>query len=250
MKKSVIPVVVIAALMITFFFSCSKNDNNDVPIAGLMAFNLSPDQGAVAVTLSGNILPGNPLYYMSYSGVYLNIFAANRTVRTYDFISGAGLASTSYNFQRDKYYSHFFMGARNNYTNVVVPDVIDSLSKGAASSGKAYIRYVNAIPDSSKPLVTMVANGDSIIKSWAPYTAVSGFAAVTPGPVAIAATNAGSINVARTISVEAQKVYTVLLVGMPGASDASRTVQIRYVINGVLSQSTFRQDSAAVAQGR
>jgi uncharacterized protein DUF4397 len=214
------------------FTACKKSVNGDsnVPVAGLMAFNLSPDK-SVTVAISGNSLTNLPLSYTSYTGDYLAIYPGNRTVESYDYTTGSSIASAPFEFEQKKYYSAFVTGANGNYRNVVVNDNFDSLS---ASSGQAYIRYINAIPDSSQPAVTISANGSNVISNNAAFASVSDFAAATPGQVSINVSNGGTINVSRTITLEQKKVYTVLLLGIPGSTASSDSIQIRYITNGTL----------------
>src|SRR5687768_5194748 len=56
--------------------SCLKDDDNqpvDIPAAGLMAFNLAPDQQSVAIRLSGSSLTQSPLAYTNFTGIYQRI---------------------------------------------------------------------------------------------------------------------------------------------------------------------------------
>ncbi len=212
------------------FAACKKNDNDvQVPVAALMSFNLVADQPGVDVALSGNLLPGGTLPFTSYSGRYFNIIPGNRTIQSYVSLNNKSLDSNSYTFEADKYYSLFVVGANNHYKNVVSPDNYDSLT---ASSGKAYVRYVNAIPDSSMPKVTITANGSAVINTNAGFAQVSQFVPVTPGQVTVDLTNDGDISATRTISLQEKKAYTVLLMGMPGATDSTKAVQIRFIENG------------------
>ena len=217
----------------TLFSSCKKDDVGvQTPVAGLMAFNLVPDQPGVHVTLSGNLIPGSPLAYTSFTGTYINVYAGNRTIESYNAATSASLDSVPFTFEKDKYYSLFVVGANGNYKNIVSEDNFDSLT---ASSGKAYIRYVNAIPDSSGARVTATSNGANVINNSASYGHVSDFVAVTPGQVSINVTNEGSVQANRTITVDQQKAYTVLLMGLPSQTDESKKVQIRFIENGTVT---------------
>jgi Domain of unknown function (DUF4397) len=226
-RKSTIAVSALFAAAV-LFTSCLKNKNDDmnVPAAGLMALNLAPDQQSIVVTLSGNLLTQTPLAFGSFNGGYQNIYVGERAVESYDYPSSNPLATTSYKFEEDKYYSVYVLGTAGKYRNVVSFDNFDNLS---AISGKAYIRYVNAITDSvNAPNVTVAGT-----TAAAPYATVSEFVAVDPGEVNIAVSGAG-IDASRAITVEAKRVYTVLLSGVPGATDATK-VQIRFISNGTLT---------------
>lgn len=232
LRRSLIAGCMIAAAAV-LFVACKKDrgDSPDIPGAALMAFNLAPDQQSVVITLSGNLLTHSPLGYTSYTGGYLNIYTGNRPVQSFDYPDSKPLATTEFNFEDDKYYSVFVVGANDSYRNVISVDNYDSLS---ATSGNAYIRYINGITDSvNTPVVTIAAGGNNVVNENAAYASVSEFKAVAPGEVSISAKN-GAIDASRTITVEQGKVYTVLLTGVPGATDDTK-VQIRFIQNGTLT---------------
>lgn len=234
--------VLFAGLALTACNKDNDNDNNNPPAAGLMAFNLAPDKPAIAVALSGSALTNAPLAYGSFTGGYLGIYVGNRTIEAYDYDnnSGSPFASTPFNFEADKYYSAFVVGDAGTYQNVVVRDNFDSLS---IANGESYVRYINAIPDSiSTPLVTIAANGANVVSNNAAFASVSDFTAVTPGDISITVSNGGTINANRTITLEQKKAYTVLLTGRPGAADS---VQIKYITNGDLTDSTGQRRSSS-----
>lgn len=216
-------------------WSCSKfddDDNYNTPSAGLMSFNLAPDQPGIYITLSGNNLNQLPLAYTNYSGVYQSIFPGDRAVQSYSYPSDSAIAEGNHVFTPEKFYSLFVVGANGHYQNVVTNDNFDSL---AVTAGKAFIRYVNAIPDSSKPLVTISANDNNVIDDNASFASVSDFTAIDAGDVALKVSNGSSINASRNITLEQNKAYTVLLVGTPGATDTAKAVQIKFISNGTLS---------------
>lgn len=234
-RMRLIPVscLVLVAVLLA---ACSKFDNNDnnnnSSAAGLMSFNLAPDRSAVGVALSGSNLTNAPLGYTNYSGTYQPIYPGNRAVESYDYNSDSSIATLNYNFETNKYYSVFVAGANGVYTNIVTRDDFDSLSSG---SGKTYVRYINAIPDSTKPTVSITANGNNVINTPAGFTSVSDFVAADPGQITITVKNNSTIDANRTISLEQGKVYTVLLAGIPGATDTTKAVQIKYILNGSLA---------------
>ena len=227
-------VLSVAAAGILFTACLKNNDTNtpQTPVAGLMAFNLAPDQSAVTITLSGNALTASPLGYTSYTGAYQSIYTGTRAIESFSQ-ANASLVSTSYNFEQDKYYSLFVVGYNNSYRNVVSLDNFDSLS---TTQGNAYIRYINAIADTvGTPAVTITAGGNSVVNENASFASVSEFKAVSPGSVSIAVKNGTAIDTSRTISVEQNKAYTILLTGVPGATDDIKKVQIRFIQNGSLA---------------
>ena len=214
--------------------ACKKSTDFDsnTPVSALMTFNLAPDKTAIGIAISGNVLTTTPLNYTSYTGIYQTIFPGSREVTAYDFGGGNTFATVSQNFEATKYYSAFVLGANGTYSNLVVKDELDSLS---ATSGQAYVRFINAIPDSTKPLVTLTANGTDLSNSNAGYATVSSFTAVNPGDVTIKVDNGTTISANRTITVEKGKVYTILLTGIPGSTEPAKIVQIKYITNGSVS---------------
>jgi hypothetical protein len=226
--------------------ACSKSNDNgtnpDVPVAGLMAFNLTTDKDGIGITLSGNNLVGSALGYTNYTGGYLGVYTGTRAVRSYDAGTSTTLAETSADFAADHYYSLFVAGANSTYRNIITTDNFDSLATG---NNKAYIRYINAIPDSSKPAVVISGNGETVVNTNAGFAAVSDFVAVSPGEVTVALSNGGTIQATRTFSVTQPKVYTVLLIGVPGATDPAKAVQIKYIENGSLSSTSQQRTTDA-----
>ena len=234
LRRSVMAGSVIAAAAI-LLTSCMKNkgDNTEIPAAGLMALNLAPDQQSVVITLSDNLLTRIPLAYTNYTGGYQNIYIGNRPVESFDYPSDKALATTDVTFEKDKYYSVFVVGANNSYRNVVTVDNFDSLS---ATSGKAYIRYINAVTDSvNTPVVNITAGGNTIVNENATYAGVSQFKAVSPGQISITAKNGANVDASRTIDAAQGKAYTILISGVPGATDDTK-VQIRFIQNGTLTE--------------
>lgn len=223
------------AVTVFMFSSCKKSgdDINPTPsLAALMAFNLAPDKGGIGFSIGGSRLNNSPLAYTSYTGFYQNVFPGTREVSAFDFSSGTPFATTSAVFDTGHYYSVFTLGANGTYQNLFVRDELDSLS---AATGLAYVRYINAIPDSSKPQVTLTAAGADISNSSAGYATISGFSGINPGELTIKVSNGAGISATRTITVEKAKVYTILLIGLPGATDTEKQVQIKFITNGTLS---------------
>lgn len=240
----------IAIVTLTGLVGCKKSlDVNDTPVntnvAGLMAFNLATDK-AVNVSLSGNYLTGFPLQYTSFTGSYLRIYPGTRTFESRDANTGNTLATSSFAFDSAKYYSAFVVGTNGAYKNVVVNDNYDSLS---AINGQAYVRYINAIPDSVNNLnVNISVAGSSISNRMAEYGTVSDFVAVTPGQVNVAVNNGSSVSKDRTLTLQQQRAYTVLLLGVPGSANSADSVQIRFIENGTLDNSTDGQRTRSSSQ--
>ncbi|MEO5893091.1 MAG: DUF4397 domain-containing protein [Ferruginibacter sp.] len=219
------------AAMALLFSACKKSLDvgNNTPVAGLMAFNLAPDKPAIGIALSGNSITTSPLNYTSYTGIYLNIYPGSRKVEAFNYGADTSFASTTQNFEVNNYYSAFALGANGTYRTVVVNDNLDSLS---TTSGQAFVRYINAIPDSSKPAVTITASGTDVSNNNASFGAVSTFTGINPGDIIVKVANGTNISANRTITLEKGKVYTILLVGLPGNTDPAKAVQIKYITNG------------------
>lgn len=215
-------------LLFTVLFAACRKDKNDVtpiPAAGLMAFNLAADKPAVGFSLSGNQLGNTALTYTGYTGAYLPIYIGTREVRSFDFVTGSTIAISNKTFADSMYYSAFLVGANGSYRNVVVNDNFEQVTP---VSGKAWVRYINAIPDSTT--TTGVTIGE--INENASYASVSDFRQVNTGALDISVKNGGSINSERTINVEENKIYTVLFVGLPNQTDTTKAVKIRFIQNG------------------
>ena len=217
------------------FTACKKisPDYQPNPAAGIMAFNLATDKPAVGFSLSGSLLGNAPLGYSNYTGVYLPIYVGTREVRTFDYTTGTTLALATGNFADSNYYSAFLLGANGSYRNVVVKDELASLT---ATAGKAWVRYVNAIADSATaPMITIGAGGDNPVSENAPYAKVSNFVQVNAGPVNTAVNNGSNIAASRTITLEENKIYTILFSGLPNQTDSSKTVQVKFIQNGSIT---------------
>jgi|GEM_PF-3134490 len=231
-------IAVCAIASMVMFTACKKSNmdsNNDIPVAGLMAVNLVPSK-AVALTIGGNVLTGSPLLPNNYTGAYLRIFPGNRTIESFDYEANASLATASDSFEVNKYYSVFVVGKTGSYQNVIVNDNFDNLTV----AGQAYVRYINAINGSANAAVTI--SGSSTNNSPAAFGSVSDFVAVTPGSTTITVSDGGALNLNRTITTEANTVYTVLLSSGATSSDPA---QIKYIVNGKLDNASGQRVSAA-----
>ena len=224
-------------LLASVLFVACKKDNDTipprVPQAGLMAFNLSPDQNAVVMSLGGSNLGNSSLGYNSYTGQYLPVYTGAREVRSYDFNSGNTLATSNFTFADSGYYSAFLLGTTGNYRNVVVKDELETLT---ATAGKAWVRYINAIPDSvNAPTVNIAAGGTNVFNETGTYGNVSSFAMVNAGEVSTSVTNGEGIAATRNITLEENKVYTVMLTGLPGTTDSTRDAEVKFILNGTIT---------------
>src|SRR5699024_4413348 len=126
----------------------------------------------IKVRLSGNF-GGPSLPYMSYSGGYLTILPGRFMVSTYGINAATSLADTTFRFMPKPYYSLFFVGANGQYENLIVNDSLNALSP---ISGKAYIRYIDALPNSTNTNVTVTTTqGTTVVNEPASFKTVSKF---------------------------------------------------------------------------
>lgn len=228
-------------IAIAGLWSCKKDNNTNQgmqPVAGLMAFNLSPDKQNIGFSIDGNNLTNAAIFYPNYTGNYLNIYPGQRSVAAYDYYNPATpLATAQTNFVAGKLYSSFLVGSANNYKNILVNDQLDSVS---AVPGKALVRYINAITDSSGAVTVNLSSGGTIISSsQSPFAFVSGFSPVNAGAFSIAIKNSTGIDSSRTVTLDEKTAYTFLLIGVPHST--TTPVQIKYIINGTLTDSAARQ---------
>ena len=87
-------------------------------------------------------------------------------------------------------------------------------------------------------MVTISSGGTKLNEAATPFASVSSFRAVPSGDLTIAVGNNTTISANRTLPLESGKIYTVLLVGDPAATDGSRKVEIRYIVNGTVAPTT------------
>ncbi len=229
--------VLLFAAMGAGLTSCLKNNDNQpaIPSAGLMAFNLSPDQDGIFVRLSGNTLGNQPLAFTNYTGTYLPIYTGSRDVKALNANTGREITSSAgFRFDADNYYTLFVTGADSVYTNLLVNDHLDTL---VPASGEALVRYIQAIPDSADYSVKL-SSGSKEVPTEAGFNTVSEFVSVPAGNLAITATNGTGAALNRTISVEARKAYTILFIGDPRATDDTKKPQIKFIVNGTVTDST------------
>src|SRR6218665_2517403 len=156
---------IVTAIFLSVFFpvSCSKNDdnNNQPPVTGLMAFNLAPDQSSVAFLISGNSLTNMGLGYTNYTGSYLPIYTGTREVMAVNYFNGTPLAASTQTFADSSFYSNFLVGSNGQYKNIIVKDNFDVVTP---VSGKAWVRYVNAITDTTaQPTVTIGSQSSTAV---------------------------------------------------------------------------------------
>lgn len=219
----------LAAMLL--FAACKKDNSTYVrpPAAGLMAFNLAVDKPAIGFSLSGGNLGNSAIGYAGFTGMYAPIYTGNREVRSFDYNSGSTLAISNQDFKDSTYYSAFLLGANGSYRNLVVRDNFDSVKP---VSGKAWVRYINAIADST--ITPVVAIGEQ--SESATYATVSPFRQVNTGAQTVSVNSGSTVNASRALTFDENKIYTVLLLGQPNQSDSTKAVQVRFIQNGTASE--------------
>lgn len=222
-------------LVIGFSFliiSCKKDKTNTVQgVAGLVAFNLAPDQNQLMVTLDGNYFTSTPLLYSRYTGKYFGVYEGDHTVVSFDNASNVDLANADFTFKDSGYYSLYFMGYKSHYRNFIVEDKLASIPK---STEKSFIRYLYAIPDSLGAHVTISNAGINTFDENNTYGNITGFKQLEPGNVVVKIKNgSGDIDEQRTVDLEANGIYTILLQGTTQSTDTLQKVKISMIKNGV-----------------
>ena len=175
--------------LLTLFFAACKKDTapgTQAPAAGLMAVNLIPEATPIGVAIGGNSITRQPLNFNNFTGGYQSVFTGSRTLESYDFNTGQTIAETTDMFKDSTYYTVFVMGANETFSNVLVEDKFAGLSK---SQDSAFVRFVNAIPDSSNSTVSIKAGSENVFSELAKYQAVSDFKSVKSGDIEVAVNN-------------------------------------------------------------
>lgn len=232
-KEKNVLMLVLGLGLVLLFSACKKNvDTPQTPASGLMVFNLIPDHSAIGFVLSDRLITNAPLDYTNYSGNYISIYSGSRDLGLYDVAGDSTITEITQQFEPDKYYSAFAVGANGNYNTIIVDDHLDTIPD---STDQAFVRFVNAIPDSSQPTVTIASAGTNVVDEAASYSHVSSFEGITPGEITIEVSNGTNISATRNITIEKGKVYTILLLGIPDATDDASKVQIKFITNGSVS---------------
>ncbi len=212
--------------------SCKKQKHEPNPgIAGLVAFNLAPDQNQLMITLDGSYFTSSPLLYSRYTGKYFGVYEGDRTIVSFNNATNIDLAKVDFHFRDSGYYSLFFIGYKNHYRNFIVEDKLSAIPK---STGKSYIRYLYAIPDSLGAHVTISNAGIKAFDESNTYGNISDFKQTAPGNADVKILNgSGDIDVQRTVNLEPDGIYTVLLQGTTQSTDTLQKVKINLIQNGV-----------------
>lgn len=231
--KGCVTVSTVVAALLTLS-SCSKsNDSESTPVAGVMVYNLAPDQDAVGLSFSGNSLNAS-IPYSQYIAGYSAVYAGQQNISAVNTNNGTALAQTAATFEAGKYYSLMVTGANGNYRNIIVNDKLESLS---SVNSAAFVRFVNAIPDSIKPTITITSqNSEAETISDFGFGSVSEFReASATDSVTITISNGSTIQASRKVGFQPKYVYTVGLIGDPANTTTGKQVAIGLYPMGSLS---------------
>ncbi len=211
--------------------SCKKEKTESkVGVAGLVAFNLAPDQNHLMITVDDSYFTSTPLLYSRYTGKYFGIYEGNRSIVAFDNTTNKDLAQLDFNFKDSGYYSLFFIGYKSHYRNFLVEDKLSSIPK---STGKSFVRYLYAIPDSLGSHVTVSNSGINTFDESNTYGNISEFKQIEPGNVDVKIMNgSGDIDLQRSLSLQSDGIYTILLQGTTQSTDTLQKVKINLIKNG------------------
>lgn len=216
------------AAFLTFavlFSACKKTESTRIPQAGLMAFNLVPDQAGIGVAIDNRSILNGPLPYTNFTAGFVGVHPGTRELTSFVFSGGTTMETSPQNFKDSLYYSVFVMGTEGNYKNVFVEDPLDSLD---ATAEKAFVRYVNGVTGDDETTVSITSESAVVFNGTDEMGKVSDFKEVTPGTISVTVTNPGRDgSVTRDLEVAKNGVYTVLVIGTPGSADEDKDVQIR-----------------------
>lgn len=230
--KGAIPMILLIIMSLSFNACNNKNpvDNTPVSAAGLMAVNLVTDLSAVGIAVSGNLVTAS-LGYTDYTGEYKAVYTGQRSVQSLNSRTGTLLAETAIEFKDSSFYSMFVVGNGDNVENIITEDKFNV----ANDKSKAYVRFLNAISSPAQPKVTISSNGTEAFNESAPYRTLSDFKAIEPGTVKVSVIQEDQfINATREINLEAGKIYTVMLTGIPGSIDNDKVVAVKFITNALV----------------
>lgn len=221
-------------LAVLLLSACNKNspgNNNNTNDAGLLPFNLAPGT-SVSIGVAGNAIITGALNFPNYTGQYVPVSPGSKIVDTYKYGQKDSVyASTAYEFSANKFYSLFLVGFNGHYKNIIVPDRVDSSIIGTS---KAYVRFINGIADSSDQHFVVSRGTTSALDTTLKYTGVASVRPIDPGDVTFAVLNGTDIKATKTVTLEANKLYSIILYGVPSATDDNNKVKVTYIINGSL----------------
>lgn len=224
-----------ALLMAVLLFSACKkssnNDNNTENNAGLLPFNLAPGTSA-SIAVAGTTIITGALNFPNYTGEYVPVTPGTMIVDTYKFGQKDSVyASTAYEFTANRFYSLFLIGFNGHYKNLVIADRVDS---SIIVANKGYVRYVNAIADSADQHFVVSRGPTTVSDTTLKYTGVGAVRPIDPGELTFSVYDGTTVKASKIVTIEANKFYTIILYGVPSATDEANKVKVTHIINGSL----------------
>lgn len=218
----------LCAFTIFSLASCQKENPSYayIPSSGVMAYNLASDLPAVAFTVGTTPISG-ALNVGGHTTNYVPVTTGEKQLGALNVNSGAMISSQNSAFNENAKYSAFLVGYNGVYKTVLS---VDEAGVEGRINGKAWVRYIHAIADSSSAVTVSIA-GQS---ENAVYGTVSDYRPVNAGEINVGISSTNQFDVSQTVVLEQDKLYTVLFVGDPG-SNSQNTAQARLVMNGKLN---------------
>ena len=219
----------LCAFTIFSLASCQKENPSYeyIPSSGVMAYNLAPDLPAVAFTV-GTVPISGALNFSGHTANYVPVTTGEKLWGAMNLNSGAMISSQNSTFNENEKYSAFLVGYNGVYKTVLS---VDQAGVEGRINGKAWVRYINAIADSSSAMnVSIAGQAESAV-----YGTVSEYRPLDAGLVTVGISSTNQFDVSQTLTLEQDKLYTVLFVGNPAANSDQLRPQARLVMNGKLN---------------
>lgn len=221
-------------LAVLIFSACNKtspDNNNNTTDAGLLPFNLAPGTSA-GIDIAGTAIITGALNFPNYTGQYLPVSPGSKIIDTYKYgRKDSVYASTAYEFTARRFYSLFLIGFNGKYKNLIVADKVDSSMIGNA---KAYVRYINGIADSSDQHFLVTRGPSTVLDTTIKYTGVGAVRPIEPGELTFSVMDGTNVKATKIVTLESNKLYTIIMYGVPSATDDVNKVKVSNIINGSL----------------
>ena len=229
-----LPTATAFIMAVGLFSACKKSsddNNNTTDNAGLLPFNLAPGT-SISIGVAGNAIITGALNFPNYTGEYIPVAPGTKIVDSYKFGQKDSVyASTAFEFTANRFYSLFLIGFNGHYKNLVIADRVDSSIIGTS---KSYVRYVNAIADSADQHFVVTRGPSTVSDTTLKYTGVGAVRPIDPGELTFSVYDGATVKASKIVTMEANKLYTVILYGIPSATDETNKVKVAHIINGSL----------------
>lgn len=213
-----------------FFISCSK-DNTEAN-ASLMIVNASPNGANIDAAVNGSVIVTN-MAYPANSG-YKSVTSGTSNVTVSETGSTTTFLNGSLNLEAGSYYTLYVTDSANKRKATVTKDDLTP-----PSAGKAKIRLLHLSPNAPAVDITATSGATSSAsfnnRSFNDVSTNGSYAAFTEidaGPLTVTVKNAGSstvlANIPTGISLQAGKIYTVIIKGFVGGT-ASQALGVEVI---------------------